>query len=64
MINMPFKNYDEFKELFVKTDNNGKKRRVNGVLLSWLKSKEVYKLYMSEDLFGGRFEKTRLSRLG
>lgn len=63
MINMPFKNYDEFKELFVKTDNNGKKRRVNGVLLSWLKSKEVYKFYMSEDLFGRRIEKTRLSRL-
>lgn len=48
MITTSFKNYDEFKELFVATNNKGEARRKNGILLSFIKSKEVRK-YLREN---------------
>lgn len=47
MLTTPFKDYNEFKELFVGTKANGEIRRKNGVLLSFIKSKDVRK-FLSE----------------
>lgn len=41
MLHSSFKNYDEFKELFVAKNSNGTTRRKNGVLLAFLKSKAM-----------------------
>lgn len=41
MLQSPFKNYDEFKELFVAKNADGTTRRKNGILLALYKSKEI-----------------------
>lgn len=41
MFTTPFKNYDEFKELFVRVKDNGETARKNGVLLTFLKSRSM-----------------------
>ncbi len=41
MLQSPFKNYDEFKELFVAKNADGTTRRKNGILLAFYKSKEM-----------------------
>lgn len=45
----PFKNYEEFKEIFVREDG----RRKNAVLLKWLTSKEVRKWCIEHDYKSG-----------
>ena len=45
MLQTSFKNYDEFKELFVRTKDNGETCRKNGVLLTFLKSKELWAFF-------------------
>lgn len=48
MIYFPFKNYEEFKELFgVASHNNGTKSRKNKILLSLFKSKSLLHAYAS-----------------
>lgn len=42
MLQTSFKNYDEFKELFVRAKANGETTRRNGVLLAFLTSKQVW----------------------
>lgn len=41
MLQAPFKNYDEFKELFVAKNADGTSRRKNGILLAFYKSKAM-----------------------
>lgn len=43
MLNSSFKNYDEFKELFVAKNADGTTRRKNGILLAFYKGKEMRK---------------------
>lgn len=43
MLNSSFKNYDEFKELFVAKNADGSTRRKNGILLAFYKGKEMRK---------------------
>ena len=45
MLQTSFKNYDEFKELFVRTKDNGETCRKNGVLLTFLKSRELWAFF-------------------
>ena len=43
MLQSSFKNYDEFKELFVAKNADGSTRRKNGILLAFYKGKEMRK---------------------
>lgn len=49
MLQSSFKNYDEFKELFVRAKANGETTRRNGVLLAFLTSKAVWDYIKSNE---------------
>ena len=51
MLHTSFKNYDEFKELFVAENADGSTRRKNGILLSFYKSKEMRKKFGIPGIF-------------